>query len=79
VYIPIINAGNDNNASDISEIIVSEIINYEHSVNHGNLLTFDIRSFYNQALSGSLQPLEELKIVLKEAIKERIACGKKGR
>jgi hypothetical protein len=73
VYIPI-NASNKR--SHISDL-ASEIIHYEENVSRGNLLTFDIRSFYNQALSENLQPLEELKIVLEEAIKERIAYGKK--
>ena len=36
----------------------------------------DIRAFYNSALVGDRQPSEELKIVLEEAIKERIASGK---
>jgi hypothetical protein len=72
VYIPI-NASNKR--SHISDL-ASEIIHYEENVSRGNLLTFDIRSFYNQALSGNLQPLEELKIVFEKAIKERIGCGK---
>jgi hypothetical protein len=52
--------------------IASEIIDYEEHVNRGNLLTLDIRSFYNFALAGNMQPFEELKIMLEEAIKERI-------
>jgi len=69
------NNNNNNNTSHISEI-ESEIINYEDNVNHGNLLTLDIRSFYNFLLAGNIQPFEELKIVLEEGIKERIASGK---
>ena len=65
----------DSNASHISKM-ASEIVNYEDDVNRGNLLTLDIRSFYNFALAGDLQPLEELKIMLEDAIKERIAYGK---
>jgi hypothetical protein len=72
VYVPI---NTDNNASHISKI-ASEIVNYEDDVNRGNLLTLDIRSFYNFALAGDLQPLEELKIMLEDAIKERIAYEK---
>jgi hypothetical protein len=72
VYVPI---NTDNNASHISKM-ASEIVNYEDDVNHGNLLTLDIRSFYNFALAGDLQPLEELKIMLEDAIKERIAYEK---
>ena len=72
VYVPI---NTDNNASHISKI-ASEIVNYEDDVNRGNLLTLDIRSFYNFALAGDLQPLEELKIMLEDAIKERIVYEK---
>ncbi len=72
VYVPI---NTDNNASHISKM-PSEIVNYEDDVNRGNLLTLDIRSFYNFALAGDLQPLEELKIMLEDAIKERIAYEK---
>lgn len=75
VYIPANTHNNDNNTSYISEI-ESEIINYEDDVNRGNLLTLDIRSFYNSALAGNMQPFEELKILLEEAIKERITSDK---
>jgi hypothetical protein len=67
VYVPV---NTDNNTSHISEI-ASEIINYEDNVNRGNLLTFDTRSFYNSALAGDMEPFEELKIMLEEAITER--------
>jgi len=56
--------------------MASGITNYEDHVNHGNLLTLDTRSFYNSVLAGNVQPFEELKILLEEAIKERIASGK---
>lgn len=72
VYVPI---NTDNNASHISKT-ASEIVNYEDDVNRGNLLTLDIRSFYNFALAGGMQPFEELKIMLEEAIKERIVSDK---
>jgi hypothetical protein len=36
-------------------------------------LTFDTRTFYNFALAGDLQPFEELKVLIEEAIDERIA------
>ena len=42
VYVPI----NTYDSSHLSKI-VSEIINYKDNVNRGNLLTLDIRSFYN--------------------------------
>ena len=78
VYVPVssdINFNNNKSSSYISEI-ESEIVNYEEDVNRGNLLTLDIRAFYNSALIGDQQPSEELKILLEEAIKERIASGK---
>lgn len=65
----------DNNASHMSKV-ASGIVNYQDDVNRGNLLTLDTRSFYNFALAGDLQPLEELKIMLEDAIKERIAFDK---
>ncbi len=72
VYVPV---NTDNNTSHISEM-ESKIINYEDNVNHGNLLTLDIRSFYNFVLDGNVQPFEELKMLLEEAIRERIASNK---
>jgi hypothetical protein len=74
VYVPV-NTDNNNNTSHSSEI-ESGIISYEDNVNRGNLLTLDIRSFYNSALAGNMQPFEELKTLLEEAIKERIASDK---
>jgi hypothetical protein len=71
VYAPINNYG----TSHLSKI-VSEIINYKDNVNRGNLLTLDIRSFYNYMLAGNLQPFEELKIMLEDAIKERVTSEK---
>ncbi|MDQ3888584.1 MAG: hypothetical protein M3251_04850 [Thermoproteota archaeon] len=71
VYVPINNDG----TSHLSKI-VSEIINYKDNVNRGNLLTLGIRSFYNSALAGNMQPFEEFKIMLEEAIKERITSEK---
>ena len=68
VYLPI----NVHNISHQSKI-VSEIVDYEENVNRGNLLTLDIRSFYNFALAGDMQPFDELKTMVEEAIKERIA------
>ncbi|MDQ3968849.1 MAG: hypothetical protein M3275_10700, partial [Thermoproteota archaeon] len=55
VYVPI---NTDNNSSHLSKK-VSEIINYKDNVNRGNLLTLDIRSFYNFVLAGNMQPFEE--------------------
>jgi hypothetical protein len=66
VYLPI----NVHKISHQSKI-VSEIMDYEENVNRGNLLTLDIRSFYNFALAGNMQPFDELKTMVEEAIKER--------
>jgi hypothetical protein len=82
VYLPI--NGNDNNnnnnnntPSHLSKIALSDSINYEENVNRGNLLTFDTRIFYNFALAGDLQPFEELKVLIEEAIEERITSKKR--
>jgi hypothetical protein len=76
VYVPVdTDNATDNNTERVSKM-ASGITNYEDHVNHGNLLTLDIRSFYNSVLAGNVQPFEELKILLEEAIKERIASGK---
>ena len=73
VYVPV---NRDNDTLHISNI-ESEITNYEDNVNRGNLLTIDTRSFYNFLLSGNMEPFEELKVLLEEAMRERIAAGKK--
>jgi hypothetical protein len=78
IYLPI--NGNDdknNNPSHLSKIPLSESINYRENVNRGNLLTFDIRTFYNFALDGNLEPFEDLKVLIEEAIQERIASKKR--
>src|SRR5215212_9131894 len=68
VYVPI----NTHDTSDLSKIM-SEIVDYKENVNRGNLLTLDIRSFHNFALAGNMAPFEDLKTMVEEAIKERIA------
>jgi hypothetical protein len=73
VYIPI---NTDNNTTSRISEIESEIINYEENVNRGNLLTFDTRFFYNSVLAGNMEPFEELKMLLEEAIRERTASDK---
>ena len=76
VHVPVdTNNATDNNTERVSKM-ASGITNYEDHVNHGNLLTLDVRSFYNSVLAGNVQPFEELKILLEEAINERIASGK---
>jgi len=73
IYLPINGADNNNSASRLSKIALSENIHYEENMNRGNLLTFDTKTFYNFALAGNLQPFEELKVLIEEAIDERIA------
>jgi hypothetical protein len=77
VYASVNTSNNSSNdaSQHISEID-SEFINYEDNVNSGNLLTLDTKSFYNSALAGNTEPFEELKMLIEEAIKERIASGK---
>ena len=75
VYLPI-NGDNNNNASHTSEMASLESIAYEENVNRGNLLTFDTRTFYDLALAGNLEPFEELKVLIEEAIEERIGHRK---
>jgi hypothetical protein len=76
VYLPI-NGDNNNNTSHTSKIALSESIDYEENVNRGNLLTFDTRIFYNYALTGNLQPFEELKMLIEEAIEEKRIASKR--
>src|SRR5215210_776266 len=67
VYVPI----NTPDTSDLSKIM-SEIVDYKENVNRGNLLTLDIRSFYNFALAGNMAPFEDLKTMVEEAIKKEL-------
>jgi hypothetical protein len=76
VYLPI-NGANNDNTSHASEMASSESIAYEENVNRGNLLTFDTRIFYNYALTGNLQPFEELKVLIEEAIEEKRIASKR--
>jgi hypothetical protein len=69
VYLPLYT---HNNALAMPEPAARDLVDYEENVNRGNILTLDIRSFYNFALAGNMEPFEELKIMLEEAIKERI-------
>ena len=46
-------------------------MDYKENMNQGNLLTFDTGTFYNFALAGDLQPFEELKVLIEEAIEEK--------
>ena len=60
----------------ITKTSLSKSIDYEekeekNAVNRDNLLTIDIRTFYNFALAGDLQPFEELKVLIEEAIEEK--------
>jgi hypothetical protein len=71
VYVP----GNTNNESHLPGS-PSEDTEYEEGVDQGNLLTLDGRSFYKFALAGNMEPFEEVKLMLEEAIKERVAFKK---
>ena len=79
IYLPINgdNNNNNNNTSHTSKIALSESIDYEENVNRGNLLTFDTRIFYNYVLTGNLQPFEELKVLIEEAIEEKRIASKR--
>jgi hypothetical protein len=60
------------------ERISSKITDYEKHVERGNLLIVRLQSFYKQVLVGSLEPFNDLKVILEEILQERIAGGKKG-
>jgi hypothetical protein len=78
VYLPINRANNNKSStSHTSKIASLESIDYEENVNRGNLLTFDTRRFYNSALAGDLQPFEELKVLIEEAIEEKRIASKR--
>ena len=72
IYVPI-HAEND---TLHTSQLAPGISNFEDNINGGNLLTLDIQSFYGSLLAGNVQPFEELKILLEEAIRERISSGK---
>jgi hypothetical protein len=71
IYIPLTGNNNNNSSPHLSEIALSERNDYEENMNRGNLLTFDTTTFYNFALAGDLQPFEELKVLIEEAIEEK--------
>lgn len=77
VYLPLTTNNNNNNSSPLSKIALSESMDYKENMNQGNLLTFDTRTFYNFALAGNLQPFEELKVLIEEAIEEKQILSKK--
>jgi hypothetical protein len=63
IYLPL-------TTTSISKSIDFEEEKEDDIVNRGNLLTFDTRTFYNFALAGDMQPFEELKVLVEEAIEE---------
>jgi outer membrane usher protein FimD/PapC len=71
VYLPLTRNTYNNNSSDLSKIALSENKDFKENMNWGNLLTFDTRTFYNFALAGNLEPFEELKVLIEEAIEEK--------
>jgi len=77
IYLPINGLNNNSSALHLSKIVLPESIDYEEDVTRGNLLTFDTRTFYNFALAGDLQPFEELKVLIEEAIEEKKIASKR--
>jgi len=77
IYLPINGANNNSSASHLSKIVLPESIEYEENKSSDNLLTFDTRTFYNFALAGDLQPFEELKVLIEEAIEEKMIASKR--
>ena len=78
LYLPINGSNNNNNtAPHLSKKVLAESIESEENMNRGNLLTFDTRTFYNLALAGDLQPFEELKVLIEEAIEEKRIASKR--
>jgi gamma-glutamyl-gamma-aminobutyrate hydrolase PuuD len=79
IYLPINGSNNNSSSSSLSKIVLPGSIEYEENMNRGNLLTLDTRTFYNFALAGDLQPFEELKVLIEEAIEEKkIASERNG-
>ena len=64
IYLPL-------TTTSISKSIDFEEEKEDDIVNRGNLLTFDTRTFYNFALAGDMQPFEELKVLVEEALEEK--------
>jgi hypothetical protein len=56
---------------------LSESFDYEENVNRGNLLTFSTGTFYDFAVAGDMQPFEELKVLIEEAIEEKRIASKR--
>ncbi len=52
-------------------------MDFKENVNRDNLLTFETRTFYNFALAGNLEPFEELKVLIEEAIEEKRIISKR--
>jgi hypothetical protein len=78
IYLPINGlATNKSSASHLSKIVLPESIEYEENMSPGNILTFDTKTFYNFALAGDLQPFEELKVLIEEAIEEKRIASKR--
>lgn len=56
----------------------SRISDYEKNVDKGNLLVVNLREFYEFALAGELEPFEDLKVIIEEIVRERMASGRNG-
>jgi hypothetical protein len=77
VYLPLTGNNNNNNSSELSKIALSENMDFKENMNRDNLLTLDTRTFYNFALAGNLEPFEELKVLIEEAIEEKRILSKR--
>ncbi|MFY3740835.1 MAG: hypothetical protein HMLIMOIP_001280 [Candidatus Nitrosomirales archaeon] len=56
--------------------IAPNIADYQGNIERGDLLLVKLYSFYERALTGDLEPFDDLKAILEEIIKERITLGK---
>jgi hypothetical protein len=65
-------------ASDPSCIskVLPRITNWKENMQKGNLAILSLKSFYSRALKGDLEPFKDLRVLLEEIVKERIAAGK---
>jgi len=77
IYLPIIGPNNNSGASHLSKMVLPGSIEYNEELSPGNLLTLDTQTFYNFALAGDMQPLEELKVLIEEAIEEKKSASKR--
>jgi hypothetical protein len=56
--------------------ISSKIPDFKVKIERGDLLIVRLRSFYERALIGDLEPFYDLKAILEAILEERVAAGK---